>query len=267
MSDRQENFSVGPRPRLELRLVTGDVSVLPGQAGAIEVVVRGGKPEQVIIEQIGDTVVVRQEAGRWTSGSLDITVHAPAGLDVEASLASTDLAIEVDVTDLQANLASGDLRARGVRRDTSIKCASGEVEIDEVGGKLRVTSASGDVTVGVIGGDAVCSTASGDVVVGLARGDVAAKSASGDLTIDEYCGSDLRGKTVSGDMRVGLARGQRADVDLQSLSGNLRLPSRPALDDSGDKPAARISFKSVSGDFELVETANPSVQLESKKTD
>ena len=258
MSERHETFSVGPRPRLELRLATGDVSVLPGPEGTVDVTVRGAKPELVIIEQQGDTVVVRQETGRWTSGSFEITVHAPSGVDLEASLASTDLDVEVEVNDLQVNVASGDLRARWVRRDTNIKCASGDVEIDQVGGKLRATSASGDVTIGVVGMNATCSTASGDIAIGLAQGDMAAKSASGDVTIDEYCGTDLRGKTVSGDMRVGIARGQRVDVDLQSLSGSLRLPSHPSQGDSGGKPAVHISFKSVSGDFELVETTGTS---------
>jgi len=262
VSEHTETFSVGSRPRLELKLATGGVSVLPGQVGAIDVTVRSAKPELVIIEQLGDTVLIRQETGRWTSDSFDITVHAPAGIDLQATLASTDLTIEVEVTDLQVSLASGDVRARRINRDTNIKCASGDVEINEVGGKLRVTSASGDVTIGVIGGDASCSTASGDILVGLAKGEVTAKSASGDVRIDEYCGKDLRGKTVSGNMRVGLARGQRADVDLHSLSGHLRLPSHPSQADGGDKSAVRISFKSVSGNFELVETTGSKHQME-----
>jgi len=119
-----------------------------------------------------------------------------------------------------------------------------------------------NLAVGVIAGDATCSTASGEVVVGLAKGDMAAKSASGDVHIDEFCGRDLRGKTVSGDLRVGMARGQRVDVDLQTLTGNLRLPSNPSPVDARDKPAIRISFKSVSGDFELVETVRQRRELE-----
>ncbi len=262
MTDRQESFAVGQRPRLEMRLATGDVRVVPGPAGNLEVSIRGGKPEDVIVEQIGDTVVIRQETGRWLAGTFDITVHAPSGIDVVASLASTDLTIEVDVHDLEVSLATGDFRACRVRRDASVKSASGDVEIDEVGGKLRATAASGDMTVGVIAGDATCSTASGDVVVGVARGDTTAKSASGSVTIDEFCGRDLSGKTVSGDMRVGLARGTRVDVDLQSLTGNLQLPTSPSESVARDRPTVRISFKSVSGDFELVETVHPHRDLE-----
>lgn len=263
MSERKETFSVGPRPRLELRLATGDVRVVPGPAGTIDVIIRAGKPELVIVEQIGDAVVVRQETGRWSAGAFDVTIHAPSGIDVEASLASTDLVIEVDVTDLQVSVASGDVRARRIDRDVSIKSASGDVEIDEVGGHLRATAASGDVTIGEISGDATCSTASGEVVVGLARGDLTAKSASGDVTVDEFCGTDLRGKTVSGDMRVGVARGQRVEVDLQSLTGKLGLPSSPSRDDVRGRPAVRISFKSVSGDFALTETTRSRPRLDS----
>lgn len=262
MSERRESLTVGAHPRLELRLATGEVRIVPGATGAVQVLIRGSKPEMVIVEQIGDTVVIRQETGRWSHGAFDITVHAPPGIDVEASLASTDLAIEVEVAGLQASVASGDVRARRISRDATIKSASGDVEIDEVGGKLRATAASGDMTIGVIYGDATCSTASGDVTVGYAGGDTAAKSASGKVTIDEFCGRDLRGKTVSGDMRVGLPRGVRVDVDLQSLTGNLQLPSSPSGSATGEKPTVRVAFKSVSGDFELFETVRPRRQVE-----
>ena len=254
MSERKEALTVGPHPRLELRLATGEVRIVQGAAGTVEVLIRGSKPETVIVEQTGDTVVIRQETGRWLPGSFDVTVYAPPGIDVEASLASTDLAIEVEVANLQASVASGDVRARRISRDAAVKSASGDVEIDEVGGKLRATAASGDMTIGVISGDATCSTASGDVVIGYAGGDTKAKSASGKITIDEFCGRDLSGKTVSGDMRVGLPRGVRVDVDLQSLTGNLQLPSNPSGSGTGEKPTVQITFKSVSGDFELFET-------------
>ena len=55
MSERTETFSVGSRPRLELKLATGAVSVLPGQEGAVDVTVRSSKPELVIIEQLPQT--------------------------------------------------------------------------------------------------------------------------------------------------------------------------------------------------------------------
>lgn len=263
MTERREAFSVGPRPRLELRLATGDVRLVSGPPGSVDVIIRGTKPETVILEQVGDTVVIRQETGRWSAGAFDMTVHTPPGIDVEAALASTDLTIEVDVTYLQVSVASGDIRARRIERDATVKSASGDIEIDEVGGKLRVTAASGAMTIGVIEGDATCSTASGDISIGLAKGDTATKSASGNVTIDEYCGRDLRGKTVSGDMRVGLARGVRVDVDLQSLTGNLRLPSSPSDAPVHDRPTGRIFFKSVSGDFDLIETVRPQRESES----
>jgi DUF4097 and DUF4098 domain-containing protein YvlB len=254
MTERHETFSVGDRPQLKMRLASGGVRVLPGVSGTIEVTVRGSKPDQLIIDQIGDVISIRQETGRWAGGSFDITVHGPEGIDVEASLASTDLTVEVEVTDLQVNVASGDVRTRRVGRDAAVKSASGDVDIDDVAGRLRITSASGDVAVGVVGGDASCSTASGEITLGVANGDVTAKSASGDVNIDDFRGATLRGKTVSGDMKVGLGKGQQVDVDLQTLSGKIRLPSAASPVDSGDHPTVQISFKSVSGDFELVET-------------
>lgn len=252
--ERHETFTVGSRPQLRMRLAAGAVRVLPGAPGAIEVTVRGAKPDQVIIEQIGETISIRQETGRWTGGSFDIAVHAPEGIDIEASLASADLVVEVEATDLQVNVASGDVRTRRIGRDATVKSASGDVELDEVAGRLRITSASGDVAVGVVGGDASCSTASGEITFGVANGDVIAKSASGDVNIDDFRGADLRGKTVSGDMRVGVRKGHQVDVDLQTLSGKIGLPSAASPPETDDRATVRLSFKSVSGNFELVET-------------
>jgi DUF4097 and DUF4098 domain-containing protein YvlB len=254
MNQRHEEYQVGSRPRLAIRLASGGVRVLPGPDGTIDVTVRGSKPDQLIIEQVGDQVAIRQDTGRWSGGSLDISITAPEGVDIEASLASTDLTVEVGVTDLQVNVASGDVRTRRVLRDASVKSASGDVEIDEVAGKLRITSASGDVSVGVVGGDAGCSTASGDITLGVVTGDVATKSASGDVDIDDFRGGELRGKTVSGDMKVGLRKGVQVDVDLQTLSGRIHLPSHASPAEAQDRAAVRISFKSVSGNFELTET-------------
>ena len=55
-------------------------------------------------------------------------------------------------------------------------------------------------------------------------------------------------------MKVGLERGQNVDVDLQTLSGKIHLPSHASPSETQDRPEVRISFKSVSGDFELTET-------------
>ena len=250
MTERREKFVVGKRPRLELQLVTGEVRLVSGPPGEIAAEVRGRQAATVTFEQAGDTVMIRQERGRWVAGSLEITIHVPPGISLDASMVSADLIIEVDVSDLEVRGASGDVRARRVDGDTAVKNASGDIEIEEVGGRVRVTSASGKVKFGVISGDATCSTASGDLVIDFAGRDLAAKSASGDITVEEYGGADLRGRTVSGDMRVGLAPGQSVAVDLQSLSGDLRLPSNPGK--GGTKAAVRISFKSVSGDFELI---------------
>lgn len=250
MTERREAFTVGKNPRLELQLVTGDVRILSGPSGEVAAEVRGRQAATVTFDQVGETVTIRQERGRWAAGSLEITIHVPPGSSLDASVVSADLTIEVVVSDLEVKGASGDVRARRVHRDAAVKSASGDIEISEVGGRLRLASTSGRVKVGVIAGDAICSTASGDLVIGFAGRDLTAKSASGDITVEEYGGADLRGRTVSGDMRVGLTSGQRVAVDLQSLSGNLHLPSSPGRE--GAKPPVRISFKSVSGDFELI---------------
>ena len=73
MSRRQEQFTVGEHPRVELSTFSGDILVAEGADGVVEVTL-DGSPDRFLIEQRGDTVVAEPESGRRVGGSTDITV-------------------------------------------------------------------------------------------------------------------------------------------------------------------------------------------------
>lgn len=75
-------------------------------------------------------------------------------------------------------------------------------------------------------------------------------SASGDLRIGRVDGSEVNARTLSGDVVLGIPARRRIDVDMQSMSGDLR-NRLPKGDGSPPEASIRIRAVSVSGDVTL----------------
>jgi DUF4097 and DUF4098 domain-containing protein YvlB len=150
---------------------------------------------------------------------------------------------------LGASLASGDLRAGEIEGDASVESASGDVELGEVGGGLNVNTASGDVHLRQAGGRVALSTASGEVRLGSVLAALSVSTQSGDFEVEHFEGGDLDCNSTSGDVRIGLPSGRTLDVDLNTLSGDIRSDFSP---EDGDGATARLRVKTISGDIVLV---------------
>ncbi len=251
MNERREQFAVGERPRLEVSLPSGDVRIVAGPPGTIEVVVRGSDVERFVMEQRGDTVVIGVlQARSWRRTSFDVLATVPVGTDVEVKLASADLGIDVDVGSLRASVTSGDLRACNVAEGATVKVASGDVRLGDVGGRLHVAGASGDVLVGACA-DVEISVASGDIHVRRADGRVEARTAAGDVRVGTFTGRHFACKTLSGDVYVGVPPGRTLDVDVHTLSGEVRSEFVPTDTPPPAGERASIQVKSLSGDVVL----------------
>ena len=72
---------------------------------------------------------------------------------------------------------------------------------------------------------------------------------SGRFEVEHYEGGDLECNSTSGDVRIGLPPGRTLDVDLNTVSGDIR--SDFSTED-GDGATARLRVKTVSGDIVLV---------------
>ena len=251
MTDRTESFPVDEGARLEVSVKSGDISLLEGQPGNIEIRLDGSEKSlaDYRVEKIGNTVVVQSMRGGFRFRGVDVTVVAPRGTSVELRGASGDINVEVPVAELVASVAAGDVRVRSVSGDAHLKSAAGDIAIDSVGGRLQVSTAAGDLRVGSVDGELSAMTASGDVMVDLAKADATIKTASGDVHLRNFGGSDLNGKTMSGTWRVGIPGGRTLEVDLQSLSGSLRND----LEVTGAEPSgtASLKIKTLSGDVIL----------------
>ena len=248
MTEREERFQVGSQPRVVARAGSADVWVREGEAGTIEVTLRGSGAEAFRIEQIGDEVRITEERHRRFDSGVRIGLTVPTGTELDAATASGDLHADVSLAVLRAGTASGDIRASAVTGDCNVRTGSGDVSLGMVDGRLRVLAASGDVGVDRVT-DASVQTASGDVTLREAVGEARAKSASGDVTVRSFTGTELEVGTVSGDISVGMPRGRRVELQLSTLSGRVRLPDAKPAGAASGQAEARVAAKSVSGDI------------------
>lgn len=250
MSDvRRESIEVDGRTRVELNLPSGEAVFLPGGPEVVEVTVEGRQADEFVVEKVGGRILLRTpESARSRWDSFDLTVRMPAGCELEVRAASADVRAEVGLGSLKIDVASGDVVAGDVGGDAAVRSASGGVDLGGVSGDLAVNTASGDVRVREIGGRATLDSASGDVRVGEALGVLAISSQSGDLEVGRYGGDDLECGSTSGDVKIGLPPGRDLDVDIDTVSGEIRSDFPP---EEGGGATARLRVKTVSGDVTL----------------
>jgi DUF4097 and DUF4098 domain-containing protein YvlB len=247
---RRETLEVGGRPGIEVNLPSGDVVFLPGENDTVEFLIEGRHADDLVVEQRGGKIVLRTSdrlVSRWDS--FDVTVRTPAGAELEIRAASADVDVQVALGSLGANLASGNIKVREIENDANIESASGDVELGEVGGNLAVSTASGDVVLRRADGRVEMHTASGEIRLGSVLAPLLVSTQSGRLEVEHYEGGDLECNSTSGDVRIGLPPGRTLDVDLNTVSGDIR--SDFSTED-GDGATARLRVKTVSGDIVLV---------------
>jgi DUF4097 and DUF4098 domain-containing protein YvlB len=247
---RHEEFQVDGRPRIEVNLPAGEAVFLPGDPDRVDIDVEGRNAGDLVIEQRGGRVLLRTPYGsgsRWDS--FGVTVRTPAGADLEVNVASADVDVQVALGSLAARLASGDIRAGEIEADATVQTASGEVELANVGGNLVVNTASGDARLGRAGGRVEVQTASGVVRLKTVLAALSCSTQSGDIEVEHYEGGDFACNSTSGDVRIGLPSGRTLDVDLNTLSGDIRSDFSP---EGGDGATARLRVKTISGDITLL---------------
>jgi DUF4097 and DUF4098 domain-containing protein YvlB len=230
--NRTENFHVEGHPRVQVSLRAGDVQVVRGDEGEIEVGIDGAAADGFRVDQIGDLVVVEGGKGRgFRFRSANVTVRVPDGADVEVHVTAGDVTTTAPLGAVQVVTTAGEVRLGAVR-------------------SANVRTISGDIRLGRVAGDADLTSTSGDVLVHAVAGVLSVKTASGDVVVEDFRGTRGVGGTMAGDIRLGIPSGRSLRVDLQTLSGTIRneLPFRPG-DTSG---VVELSLKTLSGDIVLV---------------
>jgi hypothetical protein len=249
MTERTEHFSTDGDVILKVRLPAGSLVVRDGESGSVEVIARGPNPDQLTIERHGSEIVIEHDPrvllGR---ASHDIEVFCGGSVAILAKTGAADVTIDRRVDDATIETASGDVSAVAIEDSADIRTASGDISVHVLHEYARIRTASGDVRVGRADNGASIVSASGDVRVEDSPGDLTIKTASGAIVVGRFAGYAFNAKSMSGDIRIEVPSGRRVQVDLQTLSGDVRLPSAPSGTPGDGGERLRLRARTVSGD-------------------
>lgn len=244
-------FTVEGSPDIEVRIESGRVELRRGDPGTVSVTVETKTPD-FIVEQRGNSILVSSDrTASWLSrGSAYVVIEAPEGSDLRVGVASAPVLADMSLGKVDVKTASGDIEL-GSTESLAIKTASGDTEVKDVEHSLSFASASGDLRVrGTCRGSVAASTASGDIHIADCEATITVNTASGDVDIRRFTGRSASFKGMSGDVDMGIPRRTEIDLDINLLSGRLRVPDPESR--TGD-PERQMSIRAklVSGDLSL----------------
>lgn len=266
--------------RLRVETLTGDVRLRASATTTTTVRLiphgRGGEElvERYLVEQRGDEVLVQAPKLRdsllgWgTKGSVDVEVDFPERSELDARSGAGDLTAtgtlgravlatgsgDVSVDELaggEVKSGSGDIEIRTVKGPLAAKTGSGDVAVHQANGDLDLISGSGDVSVRRAEAAAKVKTGSGDVVVEASVGDLDVLTGTGDVALAGIHGGDVKAKTGTGDVTLGVVTGVAAYLDLNTVTGDVRVDLDESAGPDGDESTASLSVTSGSGDIRV----------------
>jgi len=186
---------------------------------------------------------------RYTKAELRLDV--PDGLDYTIKTGSADISISAEIGRAKIVSGSGDITL-GDATDLDCSAGSGSISVARMDGNgSRVRTGSGDVSLGEVNGPITAKSGSGSVIVKSLRGaTLQANSGSGDISVAATSGSvDLR--SASGSLTVGIADNLPAWLDLNSVSGDIRLGLEPTAQPEPGEPYLTLRARTASGDISI----------------
>ncbi|HEY6666703.1 MAG TPA: DUF4097 family beta strand repeat-containing protein [Propionibacteriaceae bacterium] len=190
-----------------------------------------------------------QQFLRYTKAHLRLAV--PDGLRYVIKTGSADISISADIGRSKIISGSGDITI-GNAVDLDCSTGSGNISVARLDGSgAKLGSGSGDVSVGEVNCPITAKSGSGDVVVKSVRGaTLQANSGSGDIAVSATSGSvDLR--SASGSLTVGIGDNLPAWLDLNSVSGDIRIGLESTNQPEPGEPYITVRARTASGDISI----------------
>jgi Putative adhesin len=178
-----------------------------------------------------------------------LRLGVPDGLTFVIKTGAADISISADIGRSKIISGSGDITV-GDAVDLDCNTGSGNISVARVDGSgARLNSGSGDVSIGEANCPITAKSGSGDVVVKSVRdASFRANSGSGDIAVSATNGSvDLR--SASGSLTVGVADNLPAWIDLNSVSGDIRIDLEPTAQPQPGESYITLRARTASGDI------------------
>lgn len=191
-----KEFKTGAQGSLEMREITGDVTVKAWEQNKVE-----------ILETVNMEVFTMEEAKRVLEAC-------------QASYSQTGDIILVEGRDRPRRSSDSQFRISVPSRfNLDISTSGGNLTIRQVKGTTKLRTSGGDVELFETGGEVRASTSGGNVTVRSAEGRVSVKTSGGNLELEGIKGA-LDGSTSGGNIML---RGASQTVDLRTSGGNVEI--------------------------------------------
>lgn len=284
-TDLQTHFETSGPISLKIEVHQGDITLTTHEADpadatgtTVRLVPRGRHGEEIAaaftVQARGDDVVVIAPKARDTAfgfgsrGSVDVHVALPAGSTIDARTGSGDVSAHgrlatvhattgsgdltfEDVESARLKSGSGDITARAVSGSVDAKTGSGDITLESATEAVDLVSGSGDIQLRRAQGDVKAKSGSGDLGIGSSSGDLDLMTGTGDVKLGAVHGGTVRAKTGTGDVMIAVAHGVAAYLDLNTVTGEVKIDLDDADGPDGSESQARLTVHSGSGDIRV----------------
>jgi DUF4097 and DUF4098 domain-containing protein YvlB len=185
----------------------------------------------------------------FTSSSAHLRLGVPPGLSYNITAGSADISISADIARSRVISGSGDI-SLSTATDLAATTGSGDIAIrDVLGEAARVKTGSGNIVLSQAHCPVSAKSASGDVMIkSLHYAELRASSGSGDISVPSTTGSvDLR--SASGSLTIGIADDLPAWLDLDSVSGGIRIALESSNQPEPGEPYVTVRARTASGEI------------------
>lgn len=205
-----------------------------------------------------DGVVIRQEADQlritvpqhdFPSTPTHVRLGVPAGLGYSVRAGAATIAFTADVDRAKIVSGSGDVSLESVA-ELDCSTGSGGISVTRLLNRgARLNTGSGDISIAEASSPLSAKSGSGDIVVrSLRQADLAASSGSGDIAVPSTTGSvDLR--SASGSLTVGVADDLPVWLDLNSVTGAIRIALDASPEPPPGEPYVSVRASTASGEI------------------
>jgi DUF4097 and DUF4098 domain-containing protein YvlB len=222
----ERTLSVSGSLDIDVNTGSGNISVRPGNAGAVRVVGR--------IKARDDSEQGAEEKARYIAANPPIEqtggIIRIGRIDKAEYRRNVSISYEIEApaeTRLEAKSGSGNLDVEGLRGALELSTGSGNIKLDSLGDEVHAETGSGNIDAVSLGRGLRASTGSGSIHATQVGGSVKAGTGSGNISVEMVAEGDAELETGSGEITAsGIQGGLRAETG----SGSVRLsgtPTRP----------------------------------------
>jgi DUF4097 and DUF4098 domain-containing protein YvlB len=212
-------FSADPKGAVRVSNVAGDITITSWDRSGVDVQGElGTGVERVDVSEDEGDIQIRvilkdrdwRDRNGWRDSEARLTIKVPVAAELEVSSVSGSINVSGSRGEQRLKSVSGDIRSVVTGPDVNATSVSGGVELSGSGKQahVRATSVSGDVRLNRMGGE------------------IEARSTSGSVDVETSDASDVRAGTVSGSLSVRGTVAKEADIDLNAVSGRVKVSAQ-----------------------------------------